>query len=66
MIKQFFKILQIIVIVVVISVFGYSIYQKIQGKLLAMNAKIDEANNLLERAKNIKSCNWLVMLNEVT
>lgn len=54
MIKLFFKSLQAIVIVLVISVFGYSIYQKVQGKLSAMNAKLDEANNLLERTKRYK------------
>lgn len=51
MIKQFFKILQTIVIVLVIFVFGYSIYQKVQAKSSAMNAKLEEANNLIDRTK---------------
>ena len=51
MIKQFFKILQTIVMVLVISVFGYSIYQKVQEKSSEINAKLEEANNLLDRAK---------------
>lgn len=59
MIKQLFKILQTIVIVVVISVFGYSIYQKVEEKSSAMNAKLEEANNLLDRTKRHKKLQFV-------
>jgi hypothetical protein len=59
MIKQLFKILQTIVIVVVISVFGYSIYQKVEEKSSAMNAKLEEANNLLDRTKRHKKIQFV-------
>ena len=51
MIKQLFKALQTFVMIVVIFVFGYSIYQKVQEKSSAMNAKLKEADNLLDRTK---------------
>jgi Na+/H+ antiporter NhaB len=54
MIKQFFKSLQAIVVVLAISVFGYSIYQKVQEKSSMINAKLLEANNLLDRMKRHK------------
>lgn len=59
MIKQFFKILQTIVIVLVIFVFGYSIYQKVQAKSSAMKAKLEEANNLLDRTKRYKKIQFV-------
>ena len=59
MIKQLFKILQTIVIVVVISVFGYSIYQKVEEKSSAMNTKLEEANNLLDRTKRHKKLQFV-------
>lgn len=51
MIKQLFRILQAIFIVLVITIFGFSIYQKVEEKLSVMSAKLEEANNLLETTK---------------
>ena len=59
MIKPLLKILQTIVIVVVISVFGYSIYQKVEEKSSTMNAKLEEANNLLDRTKRHKKIQFV-------
>lgn len=59
MIKQIFKTLQTLVIVVVICLFGYNIYQKVEEKSSAMNAKLEEANNLLDRTKRHKKIQFV-------
>ena len=51
MIKPFLKTLQIIIIVLVITVFGYGLYQRVREKTSGMKAKLEEANKLLESMK---------------
>jgi hypothetical protein len=51
MIKPLFKTLQIIIMVLVITVFGYSLYQRVREKTSGMKSKLQEANKLLDGMK---------------